>query len=215
MKSYFTPRVLASTINLSYESARDIAQTSENVKAKINEQLYKANRRLRSLKSSKWISPALKSLVAERGDKGFSIARLNLANEADWTIAKNEYGRAIAFMQNPTSVLTGARQYVKNIADRYTKGDVIKANILVDKATEPTINETGVVSVFQYGSIIEKASADVEDAIFQDDMTAEEYAEKLEEQIRKATERIMREQERSSSFFSSFFSFSSSSPRMR
>lgn len=215
MKSYFTPRVLASTINLSYESARDIAQTSENVKAKINKELYKANRRLRSLKNSKWISPALKSLVAERGDRNFSIARLNLANEADWAIAKNEYGRAIAFMQNPTSVLTGARQYVKNIADRYTKGDVIKANILVDKATEPTINETGIVSVFQYGSIIEKASADVEDAIFQDDMTAEEYAEKLEEQIRKATERIMREQERSSSFFSSFFSFSSSSPRMR
>ena len=215
MKSYFTPRVLASTINLSYERARDIAQTSENVKEKINETLYKANRRLRSLKSSKWISPALKSLVAERGDKGFSIARLNLANEADWTIAKNEYGRAIAFMQNPTSVLTGARQYVKNIADRYTKGDVIKANILIDKATEPTINETGIVSVFQYGSIIEKASADVEDAIFQDDMTAEEYAEKLEEQIRRATERIMREQERNSSFFSSFFSFSSGSPRMR
>ncbi len=215
MKTYFTPRVLASTINLSYESARDIAQTSENVKAKINKQLYKANRRLSSLKSSKWISPALKSLVAERGDRRFSISGLDLANEADWTIAKNEYGRAIAFMQNPTSVLTGARQYVKNIADRYTKGDVIKANILVDKATEPTINETGIVSVFQYGSIIEKASADVEDAIFQDDMTAEEYAAKLEEQIRKATARIMREQERSSSFFSSFFSFSSSSPRMR
>lgn len=215
MKSYFTPRVLASTINLSYESARDIAQTSENVKAKIRETLNKANRRLHSLKSSKWISPALKSLVAERGDSKFSISGLDLSNEADWTIAKNEYGRAIAFMQNPTSVLTGARQYVKNIANRYTKGDVIKANILVDKATEPTINETGVVSVFQYGSIIEKASGDVEDAIFKDDMTAEEYAEKLEEQIIKATERIMREQEKGSSFFNSFFSFSSSSPRMR
>ncbi len=215
MKSYFTARVLASTINLSYESARDIAQTSENVKAKIKKTLDKANSRLRALKNSKWISPALKSLVAERGDRGFSISGLDLANEVDWTIAKNEYGRAIAFMQNPTSVVTGARQYIKNIADRYTKGDVIKANILVDKATEPTINETGVVSVFQYGSIIEKASSDVEDAIFEDDMTAEEYAEKLEEQIIKATERIMREQEKGSSFFSSFFSFSPSSPRMR
>lgn len=215
MRSYFTARVLASTIDVDYESARDMAQTSDKVKAKITKTLNKANSRLRSLKSSKWISPALKSLVAERGDNRFSISGFDLANETDWTFAKSEYGRAIAFLQNPTSVVTGARQYIKNIANRYTKGDAIKANILVDKATEPTINESGVVSVFQYGAIIEKASGDVEDAIFEDEMTAEEYAEKLEEQIIKATERIMREQERGSDFFSSFFSFSSSSPRMR
>lgn len=215
MKSYFTARVLASTVNISYESARDIAQTDINVKEKIKKVLDKANSRLRTLKNSKWISPALKSLVAERGDERFSISSLDLANEVDWTIAKSEYGRAIAFMQNPTSVVTGARQYIKNIANQYTKGDAIKANILVDKATEPTINESGIVSVFQYGAIIDKASGDVEDAIFEDGLTAEEYAEKLEEQIIKATERIMREQERGSGFFSSFFNFSSPSTRMR
>lgn len=159
---------------------------SPDLKKAINKTLQQANRRIQNIDRANLASPAVKAVIAERGKKDytyFSIANLDASNPIDWEQMKYEYGRAMSFLNNPTSTATGARQYIRYQARELNNIPFESANKIVDLATSPTIDEYGNVNIFSYGSILDKYKSDVQQ--IGDDMkkNAKEYADELEQTL--------------------------------
>ena len=193
MSSIFSKSVLKS-INKSFNvNIRDAALGSPEFKKEINKILQQANRRIQNVQNAGLASPAVKAVIAERGKKKytyFSIANLDLTDYTDWEMAKYEYGRALSFLNNPTSTATGARQYISYQARELNNIPFMSANKIVDLATNPTIDNYGNVNIFSYGSLLERFKSDV--SIVKNSMkeNAEELAEELESKLQAEIDRL-------------------------
>lgn len=111
--SYFSKRVFLRTSLI--QSNSDILTAVKQSRAllkQINAAISTANKRVRRIEAAGEFSPAIAALEQE-GGKRFSTANLS------WEDKKNEYARAVAFMQRPTSLLEGVRQYNRAIREKY------------------------------------------------------------------------------------------------
>lgn len=73
-----------------------------------------ANRRIQNIENSGLYSPALAAL--NKGDiDGFT----KFSMRHNWEDLKVEYGKAVAFLRQPTSLVSGLRQYNKYLQDTY------------------------------------------------------------------------------------------------
>lgn len=193
MASIFSKLVIKA-INKSFsEMIRAAALGSPQLKKEINRTLQQANRRIQNIQKAGLASPAVKAVIAEKGKKNytyFSIANLDLTNHIDWEQAKYEYGRALSFLNNPTSTATGARQYIAYQARELNNIPFMSANKIVDLATDPTIDEYGNVNIFSYGSLLERFKSDV--SIVKDSMKKNtvELAQELESKLQAEIDRI-------------------------
>lgn len=155
------------------------------LKNKMNKVFQRANRRIQNIQKAGLASPAVKAVIAERGKKDytyFSSRGLNPTNTTDWDLLRYEYGRALAFLNNPTSSATGARQYIRYQANRLNI-PFESANKIVDIATDPTIDEYGNVNIFSYGEILDDFKADVEKIGDEIGTNAVDYAQNLEDYL--------------------------------
>lgn len=155
------------------------------LKNKMNKVFQRANRRIQNIQKAGLASPAVKAVIAERGKKDytyFSSRGLNPTNTTDWDLLRYEYGRALAFLNNPTSSATGARQYIRYQANRLNI-PFESANKIVDIATDPTIDEYGNVNIFSYGDILDDFKADVEKIGDEIGTNAVDYAQNLEDYL--------------------------------
>lgn len=156
-----------------------------DLKKQMMKTFQKANRRIQNVKNAGLSSPAVQQLISERGDKGytfFSGANLDPRNEIDWEQLKYEYGRAISFLNNPTSSARGARQYInyyKNELGVSFEG----ANKIVGLATQPEISENGEINIFNYSSILENIKSDVMREQQSNLDNIDSYGNELEEKI--------------------------------
>ena len=156
-----------------------------DLKKQMMKTFQKANRRVQNVKNAGLSSPAVQQLISERGDRGytfFSGANLNPRNPIDWEQLKYEYGRAIAFLNNPTSSARGARQYInyyKNELGVSFEG----ANKIVGLATQPEISENGEINIFNYSSILENIKSDVMREQQSNLDNIDSYGNELEEKI--------------------------------
>ena len=161
-----------------------------DLKKQMMKTFQKANRRIQNVRNAGLSSPAVQQLISERGDKGytfFSGANLDPRNEIDWEQLKYEYGRAISFLNNPTSSARGARQYInyyKNELGISFEG----ANKIVGLATQPEISENGEINIFNYSSILENIKSDVMREQQSGLDSVDSYGNELEEKIIQALE---------------------------
>lgn len=158
---------------------------TNELKKKMNKVFQRANRRIQNVQKAGLASPAVKAVIAERGTKDytyFSGRGLNPTNTTDWDLLRYEYGRALAFLNNPTSSATGARQYIRYQAERLNI-PFESANKIVDIATNPTIDEYGNVNIFSYGDILDDFKADVEKIGDEIGTNAVDYAQNLEDYL--------------------------------
>ena len=161
-----------------------------DLKKQMMKTFQKANRRVQNVKNAGLSSPAVQQLISERGDRGytfFSGANLNPRNPIDWEQLKYEYGRAIAFLNNPTSSARGARQYInyyKNELGISFEG----ANKIIGLATQPEISENGEINIFNYSSILENIKSDVMQEQQSNLDSVDSYGNELEEKIIHALE---------------------------
>lgn len=167
---------------------------TKELKKEVQKVLQRANRRAQNIENAGLPSPALKTLYAERGSKArgyskFSITGLNINDETEWIMIKQEYGRAMAFLNNPTSTALGTREYIRNVASEYTNNHFESAVKLVDVATNPQISENGRINAFNYGSVLEVFKSDVMKAGNEMDLDAENFAEELEKKLEDALNR--------------------------
>ena len=161
-----------------------------DIKKQMMKTFQKANRRIQNVRKAGLSSPAVQQLISERGERGytyFSGAKLDPRNSTDWEQLKYEYGRAIAFLNNPTSSATGARQYInyyKNELGISFEG----ANKIIGLATEPEISENGDINIFHYSSILENIKSDVMQEQTSNLDSVDSYGNELEEKIIHALE---------------------------
>lgn len=95
---------------------RDIMTSTEEdrvLKDEIARIFQKANRRIQNIEEAELFSPAVEAL----GDMGSKYTKFSMAGS--WTDLKMRYGQAIAFLREPTSTATGARQYNEHIRQAY------------------------------------------------------------------------------------------------
>lgn len=163
---------------------------NSDIKKKMLKTFQKANRRIQNVRSAGLSSPAVQQLISERGDRGytyFSGAKLDPRNPTEWEQLKYEYGRAISFLNNPTSSARGARQYIN-----YYKNELgisfDGANKIIGLATEPEISENGEINIFNYSSILENIKSDVMQEQKTNLDSVDSYGNELEEKIIHALE---------------------------
>lgn len=175
-----------------------MARNDKELKKEINKVFQQANRRIQNVTNAGLASPAVKAVIAERGKKEytyFTISGLKFDNDTDWEMIKYEYGRALAFLHNPTSTATGARQYIKYQAEQLHNIPFESANKIVDLATEPTIDEYGNVNIFSYGDILDRYKDDIMQHGQDIELSKEEFAEQLETKLKEVSERIAKQGE--------------------
>lgn len=163
---------------------------TSDLKKKMLKTFQKANRRIQNVRNAGLSSPAVQQLISERGERGFTYfsgAKLDPRNPTDWEQLKYEYGRAISFLNNPTSSATGARQYI-----RYYQNELgvsfEGANKIIGLATEPEISENGEINIFNYSSILENIKSDVMLEQKSNLDSVDSYGNELEEKIIHALE---------------------------
>ena len=185
MANIFSDSITSKLDNTELQLLLNFQQGTPELKKQMNKIFQRANRRIQNIQNAGLASPAVKAVIAERGAKEytyFSGAGLNPTNTTDWNMLRYEYGRALAFLNNPTSSATGARQYIKYQAERLNI-PFESANKIVDIATDPTIDEYGNVNIFSYGDILDDFKTDVEQAGDLMGANAVDYAENLEDYL--------------------------------
>lgn len=186
-KNIFSESVLKSTVQKHGTiDITNIAKNSDELKKEVRKIFQQANRRIQNVTKAGYASPAVKSIIAEKGQRGFTyftMAGLNPANTADWEVIKYEYGRAKSFLANPTSSATGARQYIKYNQQRLNIKTFENANKVVDIATQPNINEWGDVNILQYSSLLDNLANDVMEEQREIDFNAPNFEEELEQKL--------------------------------
>lgn len=161
-----------------------------DLKKQMLKTFQKANRRIQNVKNANLSSTAVQQLISERGERGFTYfsgANLDPRNPTDWEQLKYEYGRAVSFLNNPTSSARGARQYIN-----YYKNELgisfDGANKIIGLATEPEISENGEINIFNYSSILENIKSDVMLSQKSNLDSVDSYGNELEAKIIQALE---------------------------
>ena len=183
-----------------------VAKGTPDLKKQMMKTFQKANRRIQNVRNAGLSSPAVQQLISERGDRGytfFSGARLDPRNPTEWEQLKYEYGRAIAFLNNPTSSATGARQYIN-----YYKNELgisfDGANKIIGLATQPEISENGEINIFHYSSILENIKSDVMQEQKTNLDSVDSYGNELEERIIHSLENEIHKYNRGGGFDDNF-----------
>ena len=89
-------------------------QSSPQLRAEIRRVFQMANRRIENIEKAELVSPAVTAL--NKGDvKGFTKFSMRMS----WEDLKIEYGRAVSFLQQPTSTVTGTREYRDFLKSKY------------------------------------------------------------------------------------------------
>ena len=96
---------------------QDILQSlksSPALRAEIRRVFQMANRRIQNIESKELVSPAVMAL--NKGDiQGFT----KFSMKGSWEELKAEYGKAVAFLRQPTSTATGVREYNTHLMEAY------------------------------------------------------------------------------------------------
>lgn len=87
---------------------------SREYRAEIRRIFQMANRRIQNIEQSGIVSPAVVAL--NKGDiQGFT----KFSMKHDWNDLKIEYSKAVAFLQQPTSSLSGTKEYARHLKETY------------------------------------------------------------------------------------------------
>lgn len=96
---------------------QDILQSlksSPTLRAEIRRVFQMANRRIQNIESKELVSPAVMAL--NKGDiQGFT----KFSMKGSWEDLKAEYGKAVAYLRQPTSTATGVREYNAHLMKAY------------------------------------------------------------------------------------------------
>ena len=113
-KIQFTARVWKSTKNQIRKEILQAVESSPEYRKEIARVFQQANRRIQNIESKGLLSPAVQAL-----NKGNIEGYTKFSMKHDWNSLKIEYGKAIAFLRQPTSTAQGAREYGQHLQRVY------------------------------------------------------------------------------------------------
>lgn len=163
-------------------------QSSPQLRAEIHRVFQMANRRIQNIENADMVSPAVTAL--NKGDvKGFTKFSMRMS----WEDLKIEYGRAVSFLQQPTSTATGTREYRDYLKQKYDltedeyklmEGDLIGK---IASVSDERFLEQYLMQYKDFTGELETEAKDVSDQIESD---AQVLADSLQRDIEKQAEEV-------------------------
>lgn len=191
-KDIFSVSVIKKISNIRKDDIYFSVVGSPEMKKEINRVLQMANRRAQNLEKSGLVSPAYQVLVeqgrTENGFSKFSISGKDITNKAQWGTVKDEYARAIEFLNNPTSMSNGAKQYIKHISKKYNVPTEVASNA-IRLATDLRVQTDGRVQLNNYRSLIDEYLTDSKNAEQEMTQSAEQQAQAMEQQLQQEVDK--------------------------
>lgn len=172
----------------------DSKRASKQMLDTVQSTISRANRRIRALQKEGVTSSALKRVMAESGRDYFDFnENLNPSNRMDWDYLKDEYSRAVGFLNTPTSSVRGAKQYIQWYADK-NGIDEETAERIIDMATSTDIDANGLVKIMDYSSLLKSFSEQVVNGnIDYSKLNAQEYGRLAETRLKRAMNKIAKQ----------------------
>ena len=151
-------------------------ESSSELRKEIARIFQKANRRIQNIEQADLYSPAVEALGL--GDRAGKYSKFFMGG-VDWFDLKAQYGKAIAFLREPTSTVTGARQYHEYIRQTYELSeDEYKLMLDHFRGKLQSISDTDFVERYlmrykDFTGELETAASDVSSQIESDAMMLE------------------------------------------
>lgn len=167
------------------------AESSPEYRKEIARVFQMANRRIQNIENAGLFSPAVSSL-----NKGDITGYTKFSMRHDWNELKLEYGKAVAFLRQPTSTTTGVRQYNEHLRRTYdlTKEEFdLMSKSLNNKLT--SISDSNFVERYlmrykDFTGELETAARDISSQI---ESEAEQIRRAIDENIERMAEQAQRE----------------------
>lgn len=186
-KINYSDRVYASLGNKLDKAIIDSVESSPEMKREIARVCQQANRRAQNLEKANVYSPALRALE-EMGKSGYT----KFSASGSWSQAKQNYAQAIAFLNQPTSTVTGAKQYVKAIAQREGL-DYNTTNAILRAYDDMRYSNPTLQAKLEYYPQLANIMGDVNRLSREMYETSEEYAQALQEEIERQAQELTSE----------------------
>ena len=163
-------------------------ESSPTLRKEIARIFQQANRRIQNIEKSGIVSPAVVAL--NKGDvKGYS----KFSMKHDWNDLKIEYSKAVAFLQQPTSSATGAREYGEHLKKSYNLTDnefsLMQEKLMgkIASVSDEKFLEQYLMQYKDFTGELEQESRDVSDQIESD---AIKIADSLQKDINNVGEKV-------------------------
>lgn len=163
-------------------------QSSPQLRGEIRRVFQMANRRIQNIENADLISPAVTAL--NKGDvKGFTKFSMKM----NWEDLKIEYGRAVSFLQQPTSTVTGTREYRDFLKQKYdlTEDEYkLMEGALMDKISSVSDERFLEQYLMQYKDFTGELETEAKDVSDQIESDAQALADSLQRDIEKQAEEV-------------------------
>ncbi len=167
-------------------------QGSSEMRKEIRKVFQKANRRIQDLEKSGAFSPALASIGKGecKGYSKFSVKDFGNTGES-WTELKKEYGKAVAFLNQPTSTVRGAKEFEKQVQAQLGVPEKLWSDIREAVLEGYNSTSADLLSALPYSTfmqeIYDRTTATAHGEI---EASAIEMAETLQNEINKQAQEI-------------------------
>lgn len=181
----FSKRTFAATGKIHADKQiLDAIESRGYLRREIARVFQQANRRIQNVEKSGFVSPAVVAL--NKGDiKGFT----KFSMKHDWNDLKIEYSKAVSFLQQPTSTVSGTREYSNHLKKSYNLDDK-EFKLMEDKligkiasVSDERFLEQYLMQYKDFTGELEQESRDVSDQI-------EDSAIKIENALDDALEQM-------------------------
>lgn len=178
------------TKHLKYKMSKEIvnaAQEDKGLRREIAKVFQAANRRIQNVEATGLYSPAVAALN-KGGVSGYSKFSVKMfQGSGSWQALKEEYGKAIAFLNQPTSMASGTRQYNEAIRKRYNLTES-EYKALSDSFTGKLDSISGTSFIDNYMKQYKDFSGDFEANAKSASTAMESEALQLEEELQRNIE---------------------------
>jgi hypothetical protein len=153
-----------------------------------------ANRRIQNIERSGLLSPAVSAL-----NKGHITRYTKFGMKHDWQTLKTEYAKAISFLRQPTSTLTGLREYNNHLKSVYDLSDQefeLMSKSLNNKLSSISDSDFVERYLMRYKDFTGELEAESRDISDQIESEAYRLERAIDDEIDRAADAVLREQER-------------------
>jgi len=105
------------------ESIVNATESSPELREEIRRIFKEANSRIKRVEATGQYSPALAALNRVNVS-GYRFSMREFQDKSSWTRLKEEYGKAIAFLNQPTSTVQGTTEFNEYLRDKYSLSPV-------------------------------------------------------------------------------------------
>lgn len=185
LKISYSVSVTGSIKNKLNKEILNAVESDKGLRKEIARIFQQANRRIQNVEKTGLYSPAVAALN-KQGVKGYSkFSMKNFSSPSSWTALKEEYAKAVAFLNQPTSTATGTRQYNKALQQRYGLTDE-EYRLLSDSFTGKLDSLSESDYVERYLMRYKDFSGDFEAAFKSSSSQMEEEAKQLENALQES-----------------------------